>query len=112
MDVSPASEVQMGLQAYAETLREYQSKLLPASHPTVAYVERVAARIIEENGLGRMKGTSSHKKAPFWGGGIFGDTGIELGPGGQQLPLKGSGSDPIEWEVSLVKLLPVLLSCV
>lgn len=51
MDVSKASETEMGRQGFAEVMGEYRNKVLPKNHPTSRYVQSVVRRIVESNGL-------------------------------------------------------------
>lgn len=51
MDVSKASETEMGQQGFTEVMGEYRNKVLPKSHPTSRYVQSVVRRIVESNGL-------------------------------------------------------------
>ncbi|GAA5955262.1 hypothetical protein JCM8115_001897 [Rhodotorula mucilaginosa] len=51
MDVSPSMEVEMGEQAFQETIGEYGRKVLPDYHPQARYVQSVVKRIIHANGL-------------------------------------------------------------
>ncbi len=54
IDCSPATERQMGLDTYKQTLQEYRGKVLPAHHPQSKMVKRVADRIVaslEESGM-------------------------------------------------------------
>ncbi|KAK4052910.1 metalloendopeptidase [Microbotryomycetes sp. JL221] len=51
MDVSQQTEQQMGLQAFQQTMGEFQHQLLPDRHPTSRYVQSVVERIIEANEL-------------------------------------------------------------
>lgn len=105
MDLSPESEKQVALKTFNETLREYKPLLLPASHPTARYVERVAKRIVEGGGLGHMKGSRKPSSGGGWGGGLFGETG--LGGGGEDWgqtdpAMKARAGEDVEWEVSLL----------
>lgn len=107
MDLSPASERQVAVQSFNEILKEYKPLLLPASHPTSKYVERVARRIVEGGGLGKMKVSSSVRSAgKSWGGGLFGDVGFGGGGGEEEWETKNAknapAGDEIDWEVSLV----------
>lgn len=56
MDVTEASEREMGEQAAQEILQQYSGKLLPESHPTSRYVRRVADRILAASGLDSESG--------------------------------------------------------
>ncbi|GAA5866347.1 hypothetical protein JCM3774_006625 [Rhodotorula dairenensis] len=51
MDVSPAMEVELGEQAFQETIGEYGRQVLPDYHPQARYVQGVVRRIIQANGL-------------------------------------------------------------
>lgn len=51
IDTSPALEKQMGEQGFHDFMSEYRGKLLPASHPTTRYVQRIARRITEASNL-------------------------------------------------------------
>ncbi|GFZ42524.1 hypothetical protein JCM24511_00240 [Saitozyma sp. JCM 24511] len=73
IDVDEASERELGYQTQLQTLSEYSRQLLPPSHPVSKRVRKVASRIIESSGLGRVKsgGEMSAVEAPVpsWGGG-------------------------------------------
>lgn len=51
MDVTPSMEVEMGEQAFQETVGEYGRKILPDYHPQARFVQGVVKRIIKANGL-------------------------------------------------------------
>lgn len=51
MDVSPAMEVELGEQAFQETIGEYGRQVLPDYHPQARYVQGIVRRIIRANGL-------------------------------------------------------------
>lgn len=51
MDVSPTMEVEMGEQAFQETIGEFGRNVLPDHHPQARYVQGVVKRIIQANGL-------------------------------------------------------------
>lgn len=106
MDLSPSAERQLGVQTFNETLREYKSLILPPSHPTSKYVERVAKRIVEGGGLGKLKGSTASPMSG-WGGGLFGDTGLGGGDEWERTAAAGTkkdGGEQIEWEVSSLNL--------
>lgn len=103
IDVSEAQETAMGLQVQQETLAEYSNALLSPYHPTSKRVREVARRVVEANGLGKMKDSglmTSLPKISIWGGGgeeegLFGagDEGVaSLSRGGEK-------RKDIEWEV-------------
>lgn len=52
MDTSVESELATGRQVYAQTLAQYQNRILPPSHPTSIYVTKVANQIIKASNLG------------------------------------------------------------
>ncbi|KAL7413517.1 peptidase family M48-domain-containing protein [Mrakia frigida] len=104
MDLSPSAERQLGVQTFNETLREYKSLILPPSHPTSKYVERVAKRIVEGGGLGKLKGSTASPMSG-WGGGLFGDTGLGGGDEWERSAAAGTkkdGGEQIEWEVFVI----------
>lgn len=94
----------MGLQVQQETLAEYQNALLSPFHPTSKRVREVARRVVEANGLGKMKESGLMTVLPkisIWGGeeeeeGLFGagDAGVAT------LSRGGEKRKDIEWEVS------------
>jgi len=45
----------MGQASYVETMQQFGGKVLPPNHPVSRRVREVATRIIEMNGLGKMK---------------------------------------------------------
>ncbi|KAJ9123407.1 hypothetical protein QFC22_001609 [Naganishia vaughanmartiniae] len=107
IDVSESQESAMGLQATQETLAQYSSALLSPLHPTSRRVREVARRVVESNGLGKMKDAglmTSLPKISIWGGaeedGWFGGNGS--GEGGAEATLSRGGEKrkDIEWEVS------------
>ncbi|GAA5981170.1 hypothetical protein JCM10908_004006 [Rhodotorula pacifica] len=51
MDVSPSMEVEMGEQAFQETIGEFGGKVLAEYHPQARQVQHVVKRIIQANGL-------------------------------------------------------------
>lgn len=55
IDVGEAQERELGQQTQLQTLSEYRNAVLPSNHPTTKRVRKVAARIIEASGLGRVK---------------------------------------------------------
>jgi len=104
IDVSEASEKELGKQTQLQTLDEYSRALLPPNHPTSRRVRQVAQRIIESSGLGRMK--SGHELAavegnvPAWGGGASEESMGDIFFG-------GAGKNPAptqetEWEVYVI----------
>lgn len=94
----------MGLQVQQETLAQYQGALLSPHHPTSRRVREVARRVIEANGLGKMKEAGLMEVLPkisIWGGsgeeeGVFGDA-----DGQATLSRGGEKRRDIEWEVIL-----------
>jgi hypothetical protein len=90
---------QLGTQTQLQTMSEYQTQILPPNHAVSKRVRRVAQRIIESSGLGRMKSggeiSAVEQQVPTWGGGA--DVGEILMAESQQ-PHK-EGKD-VEWEVS------------
>lgn len=103
IDVSEAQETAMGLQVQQETLAEYSNALLSPYHPTSKRVREVARRVVEANGLGKMKDSglmTSLPKISIWSGGeeegLFGagDEGVAT------LSRGGEKRKDIEWEVS------------
>ena len=81
-------------------MSEYSTKVLSPSSAISRRVRKVAQRIIEANGLGRVKSGSElgaiEGKVPSWGGGGGGGAG-ELDIGGDQGADEGKDT---EWEVS------------
>jgi hypothetical protein len=80
-------------------MSEYQTRILPPNHAISKRVRRVAQRIIESSGLGRMKSggeiSTVEQQVPTWGGGA--DVGeILMAESGQE---HKEGKD-VEWEVS------------
>lgn len=55
MDVDEAQERELGRQTQLQTLSEYDRAVLPPNHPISKRVRKVATRIIESSGLGRVK---------------------------------------------------------
>ncbi|KAJ9107304.1 hypothetical protein QFC21_000754 [Naganishia friedmannii] len=110
IDVSESQESAMGLQATQETLAQYSSALLSPLHPTSKRVREVARRVVESNGLGKMKDAglmTSLPKISIWGGGEedgwFGGNG-SAGEGSEAtLSRGGEKRKDIEWEVYVIK---------
>ncbi|KAJ9123679.1 hypothetical protein QFC24_003450 [Naganishia onofrii] len=112
IDVSESQESAMGLQATQETLAQYSSALLSPLHPTSRRVREVARRVVESNGLGRMKDAglmTSLPKISIWGAGAgeedgwFGGSGSGDAEGGETTATLSRGGEKrkdIEWEVS------------
>jgi hypothetical protein len=106
MDVSPSTEAAISLETQKETLAQYQGLLLPASSPVSRRVREVARRVVESNGLGRMKPVTAHGLGGGEGG-VFVLPGLgEIFMGGGEgswnsgdsaVELK-TGKD-VEWEV-------------
>lgn len=94
------TDEQLGDQTQLQTMSEYQTRILPPNHAVTKRVRRVAQRIIESSGLGRMKSggeiSAVEQHVPAWGGGA--DVGeILMAESGQD---HKEGKD-VEWEVSL-----------
>ncbi|KAJ1743550.1 metalloendopeptidase [Coemansia sp. RSA 1086] len=49
--ITPQEETNLGLTAYAQTMAQYNGRLVPKNHPTDAFVRRVAHRIIQAANL-------------------------------------------------------------
>ena len=84
-------------------MSEYQTRILSPNHAISKRVRRVAQRIIESSGLGRMKSggeiSTVEQEVPRWGGGA--DAGeILMAESGQD---HKEGKD-VEWEVSYDRL--------
>jgi hypothetical protein len=45
----------MGQASYTQTMQQFGGKILPPNHPISRRVRAVATRIVERNGLGKMK---------------------------------------------------------
>lgn len=94
----------MGHQTQLQTLEEYNTRLLPPNHPITKRVRKVAARIIESSGLGRVKSGGEmgavEGVVPKWGGGNGQPGEIDMG----EVLFGGSGKQDVsketEWEVS------------
>ncbi|KAJ9098877.1 hypothetical protein QFC19_006215 [Naganishia cerealis] len=100
----------MGLQVQQETLAQYSSALLSPLHPTSKRVREVARRVVEANGLGKMKSEglmASLPKVSIWGGGEddgwFGGSGGEGSESQATLSRGGERRKDIEWEVYVIK---------
>ena len=93
---------QLGQQTQLQTLSEYRNAVLPPNHPTTKRVRKVAARIIEASGLGRVKSGGElgtiEGTVPHLGGGQL-DPGEMLFGGGPEENVKDT-----EWEVSLMQI--------
>jgi hypothetical protein len=99
---------QLGQQTQLQTLSEYSTRVLSPNNAISRRVRKVASRIIEANGLGRVKSGSElgaiEGKVPSWGGGGASQGGMELDMG-EVLFGGDKGADEgkdTEWEVSLV----------
>ncbi|WVQ78785.1 hypothetical protein IAT38_000876 [Cryptococcus sp. DSM 104549] len=108
IDVGEEQERELGRQTQLQTLNEYSRALLPPNHPISKRVRKVATRIIESSGLGRVKSTGEmgavEGKVPEWGGGQ--DLGLgDIFMGGSS---GSSGGDHLkegketEWEVYVI----------
>lgn len=73
-------------------MSEYGPLLLPENHRTTQYVRQVAARIVEANGLGRMKGAKPSGLDSSMGG--WGAGEVESWKEGER--------EEVEWEVCLL----------
>lgn len=98
-DVLSNTNAQLGTQTQLQTMSEYQTRILSPNHAISKRVRRVAQRIIESSGLGRMKSggeiSTVEQEVPRWGGGA--DVGeILMAESGQD---HKEGKD-VEWEVS------------
>lgn len=82
-----------GIQSFNETLSQYKSLILPSSHPTSKYVESVATRIVESNGLGHMKGSKGLVGSLM---GAWNGDDVASRQGLQE------GGKEMEWEVGLI----------
>lgn len=92
----------MGLQVQQETLAQYQGALLSPHHPTSRRVREVARRVIEANGLGKMKEAGFMEALPkisIWGGGEEEEGLFGGGEGQATLSRGGEKRKDIEWEV-------------
>lgn len=101
MDLSPTTERATSAQAFSEMLTEYRPLLLAPDHPTTRYVRRVIGRIVDRNGLGRLKGDEvggMRKGKGSWG---WGEESVESHDEGG----KAEG-DEVDWEVRLLFSLP------
>jgi len=106
MDVNEAQERELGIQTQLQTLSEYSNRLLPPNHPVTKRVRRVAQRIVESSGLGRMKSggemSAVEQSVPSFGGGSgsldMGEVLFGGGEGGEQVK---EGKDT-EWEVYVI----------
>lgn len=82
-------------------MSEYQTRILPPNHPVSKRVRRVAQRIIESSGLGRMKSggeiSTIEQNVPNWGGGAEAHVGDILMADGSMDHKEGKD---VEWEVS------------
>jgi hypothetical protein len=93
----------LGQQTQLQTLSEYGTRLLPPTHAVSKRVHKVASRIIESSGLGRVKSTGEmgaiEGKVPKWGGG---NEEIDMG----DVLFGGDSNKPVdketEWEASLI----------
>ena len=85
----------MGADTFAATMGEFRGKILPPNHPITRRVREVATRIVERNGLGRIKASHTlgavEGVVPSWGGG-----GGALDPDSNWV---GGASESNEWEV-------------
>ena len=108
MDVSPSTEASMAMQAQQETLSQYQGQVLSANSRVSRRVREVARRVVESNGLGKMKPTTAHGLGGG-DGGVFSLPGlgeIVLGGGeggwndGDSAAALKTGKD-VEWEVRI-----------
>lgn len=100
MDVDEAQERELGRQTQLQTLSEYDRAVLPPTHPISKRVRKVATRIIESSGLGRVKSSGEmgaiEGTVPTWGGGVdMKDIFMGGGEGGKEAR---EGKDT-EWEV-------------
>jgi hypothetical protein len=79
-------------------MSEYQGRILPPNHAVSKRVRRVAQRIVESSGLGRMKSggeiSTVEQQVPTWGGGA--DVGEILMAETHQEHKEGKD---VEWEV-------------
>ncbi|WVO18688.1 hypothetical protein L204_106408 [Cryptococcus depauperatus] len=103
IDVDEAQERELGYQTQLQTLNEYSRALLPANHPMSKRVRKVATRIIESSGLGRVKSSGDmgavEGHVPTWGGGSD-VRDIFLGRTHGEHDLKES--QDTEWEVYVI----------
>lgn len=53
--IDPWLTRQIGQATYAETMQQFQGQILPPNHPITRRVREIAKRIVERNGLGRIK---------------------------------------------------------
>lgn len=103
MDVDEAQERELGRQTQLQTLSEYDRAVLPPNHPISKRVRKVATRIIESSGLGRVKSSGEmgaiEGTVPTWGGGVdMKDIFMGGGEGGKEAR---EGKDT-EWEVYVI----------
>ncbi|BEJ16005.1 hypothetical protein CspHIS471_0506100 [Cutaneotrichosporon sp. HIS471] len=99
MDCSPAQESEIGQATYSETMAQFQGQLLPPNHPVTRRVREIAKRIVERNGLGRVKEghtlSSIEEVMGSWGMG----GGMESGG---NISATEEGNENAEWEVYVV----------
>ncbi|OWZ31902.1 mitochondrial metalloendopeptidase OMA1 [Cryptococcus neoformans] len=103
MDVDEAQERELGRQTQLQTLSEYDRAVLPPNHPISKRIRKVATRIIESSGLGRVKSSGEmgaiEGTVPTWGGGVdMKDIFMGGGEGGKEVK---EGKDT-EWEVYVI----------
>ncbi|GAA6014884.1 hypothetical protein JCM11491_002148 [Sporobolomyces phaffii] len=63
MDVSPATERDMASQGFADVMREYGDRVVPANHPHARLVRSVVERIVESN---RLETGNEHQDGRGW----------------------------------------------
>ncbi|BEI92837.1 uncharacterized protein CcaverHIS019_0504650 [Cutaneotrichosporon cavernicola] len=99
MDCSPEQESEIGQATYSETMAQLQGQLLPPNHPVTRRVREIAKRIVERNGLGRVKEghtlSTIEEVMGSWGMG----GGMES-PG--NISATEEGNENAEWEVYVV----------
>lgn len=95
-------------------MQQFQGEIMPPNHPITRRVREIAVRIVERNGLGKVKSghtlSSLDGIVPGWGGGGGGDQDPEIniftgqGVDGQikQFEKIGVPDKNSEWEVYVV----------
>lgn len=84
--------LQIGMASFNETMEQFGGKILPAYDPRVRRVTQIAKRIIEDNGLGKVRAGGGLSSVSFSGAmddlsQLFGSQKAEV---------------PDEWEVFVV----------
>ncbi|KAL1406366.1 metalloendopeptidase [Vanrija albida] len=110
IDVSPQAEREVGQESFAQTLQEFQGKILPPGSPVVRRVRDICERIVASNGLGHVKAGGSALGAVEGVLGAWGATGTSgsdddnYAEGDSEGRFKGSNLGPdTEWDVYVVQ---------